>query len=99
MEVIEKSAEGLDRKFLVKVPAAELEEKLIGRLSEIKGQVHLKGFRKGKAPASYLKKLYGKGVMSEIVQEIVNETAQKAFTDRDLQQASAPHRHFITDTE
>lgn len=99
MEVTEKSAEGLDRKFLVKVSAAELDEKLVARLEEIKGQVHLKGFRKGKAPVSFLKKMYGKGVMGEIVQEIVSETSQKAFSDRDLQPASQPHPHFHSDME
>ncbi|MHA7872418.1 MAG: trigger factor [Hyphococcus sp.] len=99
MEVTEKSAEGLDRRFTVKVPASELDEKLVARLEEIKGQVHLKGFRKGKAPVSFLKKMYGKGMMGEIVQEIVQETAQKAFTDRDLKPASAPHPHFHSDME
>ena len=94
MEVIEKSAEGLERKFTVKVPASELDEKLVAKINEIKGQVHLKGFRKGKAPVSFLKKMYGKGMMGEIVQEIVQETSQKAFTDRDLQPASAPHTAF-----
>ncbi len=99
MEVIEKSAEGLDRRFQVKVPASELNEKLSAKLAEIKGQVHLKGFRKGKAPVSYLKKLYGKGVMSEIVQELVNETTEKAFSDRDLKPASQPHPHFHSDMD
>ena len=99
MEVTEKSAEGLDRKFQVKVSAAELDEKLVARLEEIKGQVHLKGFRKGKAPVSFLRKMYGKGVMGEIVQEIVAETSQKAFSERDLQPASQPHPHFHSDME
>ncbi len=99
MEVTEKSAEGLDRRFQVKVSAAELDEKLVARLEELKGQVHLKGFRKGKAPVSFLKKMYGKGVMGEIVQEIVAETSQKAFSDRDLQPASQPHPHFHSDME
>lgn len=99
MDVTEKSAEGLDRQFSVRVPAEELDEKLTARLSELKGQVHLKGFRKGKAPVSYLKKLYGKGVMSEIVQEIVTETTQKAFSERDLQPAMQPHPHFHSDMD
>ncbi len=94
MEVTEKSAEGLDRRFQVKVPAAELDEKLQARLMEIKGRVHLRGFRKGKAPVSHLKKLYGKGVLSEIVQEMVAETAQQAFAERDLQPAGQPHPHI-----
>ena len=99
MEVIEKSAEGLDRKFQVKVTAAELDEKLVARLNEVKGKVNLKGFRKGKAPVSFLKKMYGKGMMSEIIQEIVNETSQKAFSERDLQPAGQPHPHLISDME
>ena len=99
MEVTEKSAEGLDRRFLVKVTAAELDAKLVSRLEELKGQVHLKGFRKGKAPVSFLKKMYGKGVMGEIVQEIVAETSQKAFSERDLQPATSPHPHFHSDMD
>lgn len=99
MEVTEKSAEGLDRRFLVKVPAAELDEKLVARLNDLKGQVHLKGFRKGKAPVSFLKKMYGKGVMGEIVQEIVAETSQKAFSERDLQPATSPNPQFHSDMD
>lgn len=99
MEVTEKSAEGLDRSFQVKVPASELNAKLSAKLDEIKGQVHLKGFRKGKAPVSYLKKLYGKGVMSEIVQEMVDEATQKAFTERDLKPASQPQPQFHSDMD
>lgn len=99
MEVTEKSAEGLDRRFLVKVLASELDEKLVARLNDLRGQVHLKGFRKGKAPVSFLKKLYGKGVMSEIVQEIVQESTEKAFSERDLRPATSPHPHFHSDME
>ncbi len=94
MEVIEKSTEGLERTFTVKVPASELDKKLTTKLEEIKGEVHLKGFRKGKAPVSFLKKMYGKGMMGEIVQELVAETSAKAFEERDLQPATAPHPQF-----
>jgi trigger factor len=99
MEVIEKTAEGLERKFTVKVPAAELDAKLNARLADVKGKVQLKGFRKGKAPLPFLKKMYGKGMMSEILQEIVNETSYKAFSDRDLKPATTPHPHMISDID
>ncbi len=99
MEVIEKSAEGLDRRFTVKITAAELDSRLVKRLEGMKSQVHLKGFRKGKAPVSFLKKMYGKGVMGEIVNEIVAETSRKAFTDRNLQPATSPHPHFHGDMD
>ena len=99
MEVIEQSAEGLERRFTVKVPADELDAKLTAKLENIKGDVHLKGFRKGKAPLSFLKKMYGKGMMGEIVQEIVNETSTKAFSDRSLQPAQTPNPSFQGDME
>ncbi|MEE2692438.1 MAG: trigger factor [Pseudomonadota bacterium] len=99
MEVIEKSAEGLDRSFTVKITAAELDKRLVQRLEGMKDRVQLKGFRKGKAPVSFLKKMYGKGVMGEIVNEIVAETSRKAFSDRNLQPATNPHPHFHGDID
>ncbi len=83
----------------MKVPAAELDAKLTARLADIKGRVNLKGFRKGKAPLPFLKKMYGKGVMSEILQAIVNETSFKAFTDRNLKPATTPHPHLTADID
>jgi trigger factor len=99
MEVTEQTAEGLERRFTVKVPASELDAKLTARLADIKGRVNLKGFRKGKAPLPFLKKMYGKGVMSEILQEIVSETSFKAFSDRNLKPATTPHPHLTGDIE
>jgi trigger factor len=97
MEVISESAEGLGRTFTVRIPAAELDKRLNQRLDRMKGRVHLKGFRKGKAPLSHLKKIYGRDMMGEIVQELVSESAVKAFSDRNLQPAQPPHPHFKGD--
>ncbi len=99
MEVTEVTSEGLERTFKVTVPATELDEKLVAKLESMKGDIHLKGFRKGKAPVSFLKKMYGKNLMGEIIQEVVTETAEKAFTERDLQPATQPHPHFHSDME
>lgn len=99
MEVTEVTSEGLERKFKVTVPATELDEKLVAKLESMKGDIHLKGFRKGKAPVSFLKKMYGKNLMGEIIQEVVTETAEKAFTERDLQPATQPHPHFHSDMD
>ncbi len=99
MEIIKESAEGLDRRFTVRVPAAELDKRLTARLERMKARVQLKGFRKGKAPLSHLKKIYGRDMMGEIVQEVVSETAVKTFADRNLQPAQPPHPHFTGDMD
>ena len=45
------------------VPATDLDQKLTGKIEEIKPRMNLKGFRPGKAPVSYLKKTFGKSMM------------------------------------
>ncbi|MGV6802337.1 MAG: trigger factor [bacterium] len=99
MEVVETKAEGLTHNFKVKVPASELDAKLMNKIEEVKGQIHLKGFRPGKAPVSFLKKMYGKDMMGELVQETINEATQKALTENNLQPAMPPHPHMDSEME
>ncbi|MEM8986797.1 MAG: trigger factor [Pseudomonadota bacterium] len=99
MEVIEKQNEGLSRAFTVKVSAADLDARLMTRLEEIKPQVNLKGFRPGKAPMSFLKQRFGKGVMGEIVQDLINEQNDKMLEERNLRPAQQPHVQFESDME
>ena len=40
--------------------------------------MQLKGFRKGKVPVAHIKKLYGRSVMAEVLQQAVEETSRKA---------------------
>ena len=52
--------------------------------------MHLKGFRPGKAPVSFLKKQFGKSMMGEVVEEAVNEGSKKAIEDNALKPAFQP---------
>ncbi|MGF1454376.1 MAG: trigger factor [Alphaproteobacteria bacterium] len=90
MEVTENNAEGLKREFTVTVTAGDLDARLNTRLEELKGQVHLKGFRPGKVPVSFLKKTHGKAIMGEILEQVVTETSDQALKDRDLRPALDP---------
>lgn len=90
MQVTEKSADGLSREFHVVIPQSHLSSRLDEKLEEVKGQVHLKGFRPGKAPISFLKKMYGKGMMSELIQEEMAAAQKKALDDAKVQPAMPP---------
>ncbi len=70
MQVTETSSEGLKRKLKVVVPATELGQRFTARIDEVKDKVQLKGFRQGKVPVAHIKKVYGKGLMTEVVQEV-----------------------------
>ena len=50
MQVTETSSSGLKRELKVVVDQGELSERFSARLDEVKDQVQLKGFRKGKVP-------------------------------------------------
>jgi len=90
MQVTETSAEGLSREFQIIISQEDLDSRLNTHLESIKGQVHMKGFRPGKVPVSFLKKTYGKSMMGDVVQEAMNESTQKAIEDNDLRPAVSP---------
>jgi trigger factor len=99
MQITETVSEGLRREYKVVVGAADLEERLAGKLEEIKPRLSLKGFRPGKAPVSFLKKTYGKSMMGEIVEAAVNEGSQKAVTDNALKVAYPPRVEPVGDVQ
>lgn len=90
MEVTQTKAEGLSRTFEVKVTATELQAKLAQRIEEIRPQMKLKGFRPGKVPAAHVRKMYGRDLMGEMIDKLVNETNQKALEDNALRPAGQP---------
>ncbi|MDR6102145.1 FKBP-type peptidyl-prolyl cis-trans isomerase (trigger factor) [Agrobacterium larrymoorei] len=73
MQVIETLAEGLKREIKVVIPAADMKARLDERLAEAKDKVRINGFRPGKVPAAHLKKMYGKSIMADLVNELVRE--------------------------
>ena len=90
MEVIETSNDGLKRQLKVVVGAGELGDRFTARLDEIKDRVQIKGFRPGKVPVAHLKKVYGRSLMAEVLQQAVEETSQKALADRNERPAMQP---------
>src|SRR5688572_18401973 len=97
MQVTETSATGLKRELKVVIGQGELGERFQSRLDEVKDRVQLKGFRKGKVPVAHLKKLFGRSVMAEVVQQTIEETSRKAISDRDERPANQPTIDFGED--
>jgi trigger factor len=79
MQVTETKAEGLKREYAVKVPAALLGDKIATKLEAVRADFQMKGFRKGKAPTPLLKKMFGKSVLGEAVQESVDDALRSHF--------------------
>ena len=90
MNVTETNAEGLRRQLKVVIGADELEKRLSARLDELKGKARLKGFRPGHVPKEHLRKVYGRSVMAEVVQQAVAETSREALSQREERPAFQP---------
>jgi trigger factor len=90
MQVTETTNEGLKREFRVTLPATDLDARVTERLTEMKDRVRINGFRPGKVPVDHLKKVYGRAVMAETIEQMVRETNTKILTDRGLKLAMEP---------
>jgi trigger factor len=99
MQIVEKSGEGLSRVYGVKVTAKDLGKKLDARIAEIAPQLRLKGFRPGKVPEAHVRRLYGKSLMGEVIEQTLTETSQKVLDDNNLRVASQPDLKPESDME
>ncbi len=94
MEVTQTQADGLKREFKIVLPAAEIAQRVDGQLAEIKAKAQIPGFRPGKVPVSHLKRLYGRSIMADAVQEAVNEANRKIVEENELRLAVSPKVAF-----
>ncbi len=90
MEVSVTNSDGLKRTIKVVVGQSELGERFTSRLGEVRNNIQLKGFRRGKVPENHIKKVYGRSLMAEVVQRAVEETSQKVIADRKERPAFQP---------
>jgi len=90
MQVTETLAEGLKHEFQISVPASDLDAKADARLVDLKDKVRLNGFRPGKVPVSHLKKVYGRSVMAETIDQTIRDTNSQLFTERGFRLATEP---------
>ena len=90
MQVKETVADGLKHEFQISVPAADLDAKADARLVDLKDKVRINGFRPGKVPVSHLKKVYGRSVMAETIDQTIRDTNSQLFTERGFRLATEP---------
>jgi trigger factor len=99
MQVTQTLSDGLKREFKVVLPAKDLADRLAAQLEDLKDKVQIKGFRPGKVPASHLRRVYGRSVMGDLVQELVNEGNRKIIEEHKVKLAMQPEIIFPEDKE
>ncbi|GAM99304.1 cell division trigger factor [alpha proteobacterium U9-1i] len=74
----------------VVVPASELEQKLKAKIAEVQPRVRINGFRPGKVPVAHIRKVYGAGMMQDIINETVQSSTRESLDKAKARPASEP---------
>src|SRR5512134_3113180 len=90
MQVTETQIDELTRHFRVALSAADIEQKVDSKLSELAQSARLPGFRPGKVPVGLLRKRYGASLKHEALEEAVNQSSQAVISERGIRIAMPP---------
>ena len=88
--VVRENVDQLNAKITVTLKPEDINPKLNTELNKIKKTASLKGFRKGKTPIGFIKKMYGQGVMSDVVNKMLQEELSKYLQDEKIQFLGQP---------
>jgi trigger factor len=97
MQVTETLSQGLKREYSIVLPATDLAARLDGQLADMKNKIRINGFRPGKVPVAHLKRVYGRSVMADVVQEAITEANKQIVDDNGLRLAQEPKVELPTD--
>ncbi len=93
---ISVTADGLERRLEVAVPADEVEREVEQRLRRLSRTARLKGFRPGKAPFAIVRQQFGEQVHAEVIGEMMRTSFAEAVSQEHLTPATGPRIEPIT---
>lgn len=96
MQVTETSSEGLKRGYKVVISADDIDAKIDVEVKKIQGQIKMPGFRPGKTPLSLLKKLHGKNLLGQVLEETIKTTSQEALDENKVRPAMQPKIEVVS---
>ena len=86
-----REEDAFGRTLVVEVPAEEVDGEVERAIGDLRREVALPGFRKGKAPHALVKTRYGDGVRADVVERVVRDALWQAVKEKDLHPIAPPH--------
>lgn len=90
MKTSVEAVSGVEKKIRVEVPADEVSRRIEEGYVEVRKLAPLRGFRKGKAPMSMVKRVFRESVESDVAEHLVKESLADAIRRNDLKILSMP---------
>ncbi|MGE5188571.1 MAG: trigger factor [Gemmatimonadota bacterium] len=85
-----EAVSGIEKRIRVEVPADEVSRRIEEGYVEVRKLAPLKGFRKGKAPMSMVRRVFRESVESDVAEHLVRESLADAIRRNDIRVLSMP---------
>lgn len=89
-------SEGLKRAYAITVPKGTIENEVIKRLEDIRKNTQIPGLAPDEVPMRYIRLKYQEQVVSDVVDELVNQNTSELFEAEGIRPASSPQVDVIS---
>ena len=84
MKIDQSEVKDLKAVVTLTIEPADYQEEVAKQLKEVRHKAQMPGFRPGMVPAGLVKKMYGKGILADVLNKKVGEGLQKHIEDNKL---------------
>jgi len=89
-KIKEIKSKGLDIEWNMIIPADKINVILDKKYQELSQNINIPGFRPGKVPIAIIKKRYSKSVMSEILDNLINDNLREVLLEKKIRPSVQP---------
>ncbi len=82
-KVVREDIDALNAVLTVTIEKEDYEPNFKKELNKLKDKAAIKGFRKGNTPVSFLKKMYGKGLLGQLVTDLLHKELSEVVKDQE----------------
>ena len=84
MKIEQSELKDLQAVVTITIEPADYQEEVAKQLKQVRQKAQMPGFRPGMVPAGLVKKMYGKGILADVLNKLVGENLQKHIEDNKL---------------
>ena len=84
MQINQSELKDLMAVVSITIEPADYQEEVAKQLKQVRQKAQMPGFRPGMVPAGLVKKMYGKGILADVLNKKVGEGLQKHIEDNKL---------------
>ncbi|UCD46475.1 MAG: trigger factor [Deltaproteobacteria bacterium] len=99
MKTSVETVSGVEKRIRVEIPADEVSRRVEQGYAEVRKMAPLRGFRKGKAPMSMVRRVFKESVEADVAERLVRDSLAGAVKENDLKVLSLPKIDGGTFTE